>query len=529
MATIYLSLSDKERNGLREIMVRCTISRSNRPRLRSGIYVKESTFIDGVIFSDDPNEAAVCQAKNIELSKYIQSLHNIIDGADYAIKTRNADALARFGEVGSCTKQWIECVFEFANLHPKSRESILKSSYDMIVGMMESDAALRAMQLAEEKRLAAEAARKAEAEAEAARKAEAARLREESIPDIHQLIVQYCEAHDLSHQRRKEFRVLSCQLFRYELYRQLIMKDGGFCWNPGKVNLKDIRSFFNYLRNEANIKLEHLSIYEKTIEPSTWRRFDIQKCRPITASNNLRGSNTLRETFKELRCVCNWIIKQRYTSNNPFEGAEKGEFGVLGYSAPIFLTKEERDQIASFDLSQYPELVIPRDIFVLQCFLGCRVSDLIRLRAENITNERTFSYKPAKTAHNSSAPQPTFILNPQAIDIIRRYKGVDPKGRLLPFIPQYAYNKAIKQILLICGITRSVIWRNPTSGKDELRPISEVASSHTARKTFVASLIRLTRDPSQVGKLSGHVDGSREIRRYYDYTVAETEELTSRM
>lgn len=55
---------------------------------------------------------------------------------------------------------------------------------------------------------------------------------------------------------------------------------------------------------------------------------------------------------------------------------------------------------------------------------------------------------------------------------------------------------------------------NPTTGQEEQRPINEVASSHIARRTFVGNLYKKVKDPSLVGALSGHKDGSRAFARY---------------
>lgn len=49
---------------------------------------------------------------------------------------------------------------------------------------------------------------------------------------------------------------------------------------------------------------------------------------------------------------------------------------------------------------------------------------------------------------------------------------------------------------------------------EEQRPINEVASSHIARRTFVGNLYKKVKDPSLVGALSGHKDGSRAFARY---------------
>ena len=67
------------------------------------------------------------------------------------------------------------------------------------------------------------------------------------------------------------------------------------------------------------------------------------------------------------------------------------------YGDPFYLTLEERDEVYYADLSgmgaSYP---VYRDIFMFQCLIGCRVSDLNRLTKANIV-DGCVEYIPQKT------------------------------------------------------------------------------------------------------------------------------------
>lgn len=56
--------------------------------------------------------------------------------------------------------------------------------------------------------------------------------------------------------------------------------------------------------------------------------------------------------------------------------------------------------------------------------------------------------------------------------------------------------------------------RNAKTGEDELVPIDTVASSHLARRTFIVNAYFKVSDPNLIGRMSGHVDGSRAFKRY---------------
>ena len=119
-----------------------------------------------------------------------------------------------------------------------------------------------------------------------------------------------------------------------------------------------------------------------------------------------------------------------------------------------------------------------------------------------------------KTKDEEKSVQARIPLHPKAIALIEKYKGVDEKGRLFPFISPQKYNDAIKSIFSLAGITRNVEVRNAKTGENEIRPINEIASSHLARRTFVGNAYFKVSDPNIICKMSGHTEGSRAFTRY---------------
>jgi len=183
------------------------------------------------------------------------------------------------------------------------------------------------------------------------------------------------------------------------------------------------------------------------------------------------------------------------------------------YGTPYYITIDERNTIAETPMPT-KHLETQRDIFVFHCFVGCRVSDLIKLTEANITNG-ILEYTPHKTKdEGEQAVMARVPLHPKAVGLIEKYKGVDAKGRLFPFISPQKYNDAIKEVFTIAGITRNVEIRDAKTGEMEIRPINEIASSHLARRTFVGNAYRKVSDPNIIGKMSGHVEGSKAFSRY---------------
>jgi integrase len=211
-----------------------------------------------------------------------------------------------------------------------------------------------------------------------------------------------------------------------------------------------------------------------------------------------------------------WTIEP-LTQNNPFD---RYSIVTEQYGTPFYLTIEERNTLAAAELP--PRLAIQRDIFVFQCLIGCRVSDLWAMTNASIINDAV-EYIPRKTKEG----RPITVrvpLNKQAKALVDKYKD-NGDTRLFPFTAQQQYNEDIKEMLTLAGITRLVTILDPTTRQEVKRPINEVASSHMARRTFIGNLYKKVKDPNLVGKLSGHKENSRAFARYSDIDDDMAKEL----
>lgn len=227
-----------------------------------------------------------------------------------------------------------------------------------------------------------------------------------------------------------------------------------------------------------------------------------------------RGTNYVKSLLHLVSCLMHWLNDTEVVTNNPFK---KIEIGTVVYATPIYITTAERNTIASFDLSKESSTIQEvRDIFVFQCLVGCRVSDLRKFTMANI-NGGFLEYIPKKTRKKSNQVRPRFPLCDKAKQIIDRYdefRKRDKKGRLLPFKGISVYNDKIKRVFKLCGITRPVSVRDSKTGDIVMKTIDTIASSHMARRTFAGNVYNKVKDPDIVCKKTGHVEGSRAFSRY---------------
>lgn len=317
-----------------------------------------------------------------------------------------------------------------------------------------------------------------------------------------ELFAEYIEKQQHSYDQIKGHWVLYRVLQRYEYFVQKADKERkNFKLDVNTFNADTIDDFESFLRNEHTLYEEYSTIFGSMPSAINEKRKS-PKPQP-------RGDNTVIKLKKKLSTFFHWMNKKGITQNRPFA---KVTIGCEKYGTPYYITLEERNLIADYDFSYSKHLEAQRDIFIFQCLIGCRVSDLIKMTKENIINGAV-EYIPNKT----KGERPTVVrvpLNERAMALIEKYK--DYGNKLFPFISSQKYNDTIKVILTKCGINRMVTVLNPTTGEEEKRPINEIASSHMARRTFIGNLYKKVKDPNLVGSLSGHKEGSKAFVRYRD-------------
>ncbi len=310
--------------------------------------------------------------------------------------------------------------------------------------------------------------------------------------------------------RSQIYTILSLMksLSRYERFVQATDRHRKkFTWNIEAATGEDIEDFMSYLRNEKALFEEYPNLFAKLLNNYPFT-FDMARKRYKV---DTRGQNSMSALMKRFRAFWLWMLKNNITMNNPFRhitiDAEK-------YGTPYYLTLEERNKIADFDLSGHPHLAIQRDIFIFQCCIGCRVSDLLKLTPADVIDGEV-NYIPRKT--KGDKPETVRVpLNHRATMLVEKYKGMDKHGKLFPFTSIQTYNENLKDIFTLCDITRLVTVIDSVTGKDIKRPINELASSHMARRTFIGNLYKKVKDPNLIGKMSGHVEGSKAFARYRD-------------
>jgi len=180
---------------------------------------------------------------------------------------------------------------------------------------------------------------------------------------------------------------------------------------------------------------------------------------------------------------------------------------------PFALTLDELKLIAATDVPQ--RLQHTKDIFLMQCYIGCRVRDLERITMQDVkTHPEGFkyvSYLPQKTAKNRFKVETPLV--PSAVAMLDA--GVELPLR----VPATTvHNEKVKALLHHCGINRTVeVWNRATCRYND-SPLWYVATSKICRRTAESLLTAY-----QVNMFTSglHAVGSDAIKSYIDMSLTQ--------
>jgi len=278
-------------------------------------------------------------------------------------------------------------------------------------------------------------------------------------------------------------------------------------------------SFFQYFKkyiDEAPVspgRKKHLSTtYNKVFKyraNTTFENLDAQYLTDFRKDlMKVIRRNTLSSELKRLRAFYSYAYRMELTTKDPFKTFK---IDSESYGDPIFITLEERDQLFEAQIND-PILAHVRDIFILQCFIGCRVGDLTTLKHSNII-DGCIEYIAGKTKENK-ARVARVPLTKKALAIIAKYNL--PNGDLVSYITDQKYNLSLKLLFKDQKIDRMVTIIDPKTRKSIQKSIADLASTHMARRVFIGGLHHKGAKNEIIASMSGYSENSKAFARYYN-------------
>lgn len=293
--------------------------------------------------------------------------------------------------------------------------------------------------------------------------------------------------------RYRQYEVMQRQLERF----LVINKKKSI--HPQQFTAKDVMAFREFLYDEYKSVGKYPFLYEDIMDRH------IPKKR--------RSDTTVASTLKRLKAYYKEMEDTDKIMKSPFKSLSSADKRLLlkeNIGAMTGLTQSEIKIIQNQSVPN--ELKEVKDAFLLQCYIGCRVADFASMTMDRVVYADDgipyLHYLPSKERKSNKTIDAPLI--PSAMEIVEKYKF---NFKILNNISgQKGYNKRIKNLLEYCGINRKI--DDPLTG--EFLPLYELASSKTARKTYMTLQVEHQPDPYILGL---HKVGSLSVKNYLTNSI----------
>jgi integrase len=299
----------------------------------------------------------------------------------------------------------------------------------------------------------------------------------------------YIKNHDISDLRRKSFITVYNSFVRFQDYFSLI-KGKKIVFRYSDIDFSVLTEFQKFLHIEYQLCKTYPSLY------------NLQNGESISK----RGNNTIIGYMKKLTSFIYYYKSKHKQTYNPFENYK---IGSEVYGNPIVLTKNEFKNLQNVGIVD-KKLQVIRDIFILNCMVGFRVTDYFNLKHTDVINDK-IEYYPSKTRKYQikvSVP-----LNDLAKEIISKYKS--DSDYLIPRMSLKVYRTGLKKLFKTVGLSRMVTYLDGKTNETEHAPLDQLVSAHIARRVFLSTLVNMGFNSEAIYSMSGHRVNSKEISRYY--------------
>ena len=162
----------------------------------------------------------------------------------------------------------------------------------------------------------------------------------------------------------------------------------------------------------------------------------------------------------------------------------------------IYLTEEEIKKIYNLELVGKKKTV--RDIFIVQYYLGQRISDIANLKRAAIRENEIELYQ-KKTNTQVTIP----IINPTVNQILSEYDYSFPEKTVSDTA---TLNQCIKEIAKEAGINEEILYREQKGTNIAVKKAEkwELITTHTARHSFATNMLLRGYTKEMIMKITGH-------------------------
>lgn len=269
-----------------------------------------------------------------------------------------------------------------------------------------------------------------------------------------------------------------------------------------------IKTYIDKAQVTAGTKKDYNNTYNHLIEfqeytgkSLNWKsmgyEFYLDLVEFLKTEQDLKGS-TIDKVIKNVKVFLSYAdLQDNLNVNQDFKKTVSGKslFAKVNKEEAehVYLNEKEIKQITDAKLDE--NLSGIRDLFLIGCWTGLRISDLKRLEKGNI-KDGLLSITAQKTSKNVTIP-----ITDELQAVLNKYPD------RLPKIPtDQHYNRQLKDVCEQAGINEPIMAEEK---KGEMRVTSlipkwKLVTSHTARRSFATNLYRRGIPSTQLMMLTGH-------------------------
>ncbi len=256
--------------------------------------------------------------------------------------------------------------------------------------------------------------------------------------------------------------------------------------NPKNIKVGSMKSYkqLQPLLLEFS-KLHSKSMLEFDLINSSWGELFIK----FLKEKKNHSINNCDKHIKNVKALMSYSLQKELHTNFKFEyiGREKEE------TKEIYLNREEIKAIYKLEVDESYQ--VTKDLFVLSCLTGLRISDILGLKKHNWKND-FFSIETKKTEDKLEIP-----LEPTAKAIAQKYNGE------FPHVYESRYNKQLKDISeqIPSLQTEEVVYSTKGGIRTQGTAYKfELVKSHTGRRSFATNEYLAGTDLLLIRAVTGH-------------------------
>ena len=202
--------------------------------------------------------------------------------------------------------------------------------------------------------------------------------------------------------------------------------------------------------------------------------------------------NSIGEHYKKIKHIMKSARLEGLHSNMQYESFTATEEEVDN----VYLTEDELTKIAELELSD-TRLDKYRDVFLIGCYTGLRVSDLLKIRKKHLYEAEGVQMLKIKTQKTQKDVYIPFLWD----DLKVRLEKYDYN---LPKMSEQHLRKECREVAKLAGIDTPVLINSGRLKRSTPYKKWETISIHTCRRTACTNMFKKGIPTKQIMMISGH-------------------------